>query len=119
MELDPRTIGSTASYKLLIGCVVPRPIAWVSTIGADGLPNLAPRPHPSAGVVPASLWRRRMAQAQQAIAVRTLAVVPVKRAMSGVRLGAAGEGDAPLSASPMTLRRRSTILTQAATVRYP
>jgi hypothetical protein len=36
MELDPRTIGSHASYKLLKGCVVPRPIAWVSTIGADG-----------------------------------------------------------------------------------
>jgi len=42
MELDPGTIGTTASYKLLIGCVVPRPIAWVSTIGADGVPNLAP-----------------------------------------------------------------------------
>ena len=32
----------TASYKLLIGCVVPRPIAWVSTLAADGVPNLAP-----------------------------------------------------------------------------
>ena len=42
MELDPQAIGPTASYKLLIGCVVPRPIAWVSTIGADGVPNLAP-----------------------------------------------------------------------------
>ena len=42
MELDPQTIGTAASYKLLIGCVVPRPIAWVSTIAADGVPNLAP-----------------------------------------------------------------------------
>ena len=42
MELEPRTIGTTNTYKLLIGCVVPRPIAWVSTIGADGVPNLAP-----------------------------------------------------------------------------
>src|SRR5215813_7388123 len=42
MELDPQVIGVTASYKLLIGCVVPRPIAWVSTLGADGVPNLAP-----------------------------------------------------------------------------
>jgi flavin reductase (DIM6/NTAB) family NADH-FMN oxidoreductase RutF len=42
MELDPQAIGTTASYKLLIGCVVPRPIAWVSTIAADGVPNLAP-----------------------------------------------------------------------------
>jgi len=42
MELDPQKIGTTASYKLLIGCVVPRPIAWVSTVAADGVPNLAP-----------------------------------------------------------------------------
>ena len=42
MELDPRTIGTASSYKLLIGCVVPRPIAWVSTLGADGVANLAP-----------------------------------------------------------------------------
>src|SRR5215471_19346735 len=42
MELDPQVIGVTASYKLLIGCVVPRPIAWVSSLGADGIPNLAP-----------------------------------------------------------------------------
>lgn len=29
-------------YKYLIGCVVPRPIAWVSTRSAAGAPNLAP-----------------------------------------------------------------------------
>jgi flavin reductase (DIM6/NTAB) family NADH-FMN oxidoreductase RutF len=42
MELDPRNIKPEAAYKLLIGCVVPRPIAWVSTVGADGVNNLAP-----------------------------------------------------------------------------
>ena len=42
MELDPVAIGSTASYKLLIGCVVPRPIAWVSTVSSEGVYNLAP-----------------------------------------------------------------------------
>ena len=42
MELDPRTMKSESTYKLLIGCVVPRPIAWVSTVGADGVNNLAP-----------------------------------------------------------------------------
>jgi flavin reductase (DIM6/NTAB) family NADH-FMN oxidoreductase RutF len=30
------------SYKLLTGAMVPRPIAFVSTVGADGVPNLAP-----------------------------------------------------------------------------
>jgi flavin reductase (DIM6/NTAB) family NADH-FMN oxidoreductase RutF len=42
MELDPRTAPPEVAYKLLIGCVVPRPIAWVSTVGADGVNNLAP-----------------------------------------------------------------------------
>jgi flavin reductase (DIM6/NTAB) family NADH-FMN oxidoreductase RutF len=30
------------NYKLLIGAVVPRPIAWVSTLNRDGTVNLAP-----------------------------------------------------------------------------
>jgi flavin reductase (DIM6/NTAB) family NADH-FMN oxidoreductase RutF len=42
MQLDPRTMSQQSTYKLLIGCVVPRPIAWVSTVGADGVNNLAP-----------------------------------------------------------------------------
>ena len=42
MQLDPEKMAATAVYKLLIGCVVPRPIAWVSTVDADGVNNLAP-----------------------------------------------------------------------------
>ena len=42
MELDPDAIGEAAAYRLLIGCVVPRPIAWVSTVDAAGIRNLAP-----------------------------------------------------------------------------
>ena len=42
MQFDPAVMSSQAVYKLLIGCVVPRPIAWVSTLGPDGVPNLAP-----------------------------------------------------------------------------
>ena len=42
MELDPQTLKAESTYKLLIGCVVPRPIAWVSTVGANGVNNLAP-----------------------------------------------------------------------------
>jgi flavin reductase (DIM6/NTAB) family NADH-FMN oxidoreductase RutF len=42
MQLDPEKMAPAAIYKLLIGCVVPRPIAWVSTIDADGVNNLAP-----------------------------------------------------------------------------
>ncbi len=42
MELDPRTLSVAERYKLLIGVIVPRPIALVSTISPDGRPNLAP-----------------------------------------------------------------------------
>ena len=30
------------AYRLLTSLVIPRPIAWISTIAADGTPNLAP-----------------------------------------------------------------------------
>jgi len=42
MDIDPDQLPPRDRYKLLIGCIVPRPIAFVSTISADGLPNLAP-----------------------------------------------------------------------------
>ncbi|USZ69642.1 flavin reductase family protein [Halorussus salilacus] len=40
MELDPDEVPSL--YRTLAGAVVPRPIAWVSTTGPDGVDNLAP-----------------------------------------------------------------------------
>jgi len=42
ITLDPHELGTTANYKLLIGSIVPRPIAWISTLSADGKGNLAP-----------------------------------------------------------------------------
>ena len=42
MELDPAELSTAERYKLVIGCVTPRPIAFVSTISADGRSNLAP-----------------------------------------------------------------------------
>ena len=42
MQIDPQTAPQQSIYKLLIGCVVPRPIAWVSSLSADGIANLAP-----------------------------------------------------------------------------
>jgi flavin reductase (DIM6/NTAB) family NADH-FMN oxidoreductase RutF len=42
VQLDPRTLSSTAVYKLLISSVVPRPIAWVSSVDPAGVLNLAP-----------------------------------------------------------------------------
>jgi len=42
MELDPATLATEASYRLLTGIVVPRPVAWVTTQSAAGVVNLAP-----------------------------------------------------------------------------
>jgi len=42
MELNPDDLDVRDRYKLLIGCIVPRPIAYVSTIDAEGRTNLAP-----------------------------------------------------------------------------
>ncbi|MCC7442620.1 MAG: flavin reductase family protein [Bdellovibrionales bacterium] len=40
--LDIATLDPAAGYKLLIGSIVPRPIAWVSTVSARGVTNVAP-----------------------------------------------------------------------------
>lgn len=42
VTFDFTTLTPRERYKLLIGAVVPRPIALVTTIGSDGLPNAAP-----------------------------------------------------------------------------
>lgn len=42
MELDPKTIPYQSMYKIMIGSIVPRPIGWISTIGENGVFNLAP-----------------------------------------------------------------------------
>jgi len=42
MEINPREIPVKERYKLLSGSILPRPIAFVSTISKDGIPNLAP-----------------------------------------------------------------------------
>lgn len=42
MQFDPKDLTEKDVYKLLVGSVVPRPIAWVSTISTEGVVNLAP-----------------------------------------------------------------------------
>lgn len=41
-QLDPAELGTRAAYLLVTGCVVPRPIGWISTLAPDGTMNLAP-----------------------------------------------------------------------------
>ena len=42
MILKPEDLSIKDNYKLIIGSVLPRPIALVSTLSDDGVPNLAP-----------------------------------------------------------------------------
>lgn len=42
MIIDTAELDATEAYKLLIGSIVPRAIAWVSTVSTDGVANLAP-----------------------------------------------------------------------------
>jgi len=42
MHATPADLPHREFYNILISCVAPRPIAWVSTLSASGQPNLAP-----------------------------------------------------------------------------
>jgi flavin reductase (DIM6/NTAB) family NADH-FMN oxidoreductase RutF len=42
VDFDPAVMDRDSFYRLLTAVVVPRPIAWVSSVGADGVANLAP-----------------------------------------------------------------------------
>ena len=42
MEIDIKDLEPSMIYKLMISSIVPRPIAWVSTISKDGVLNIAP-----------------------------------------------------------------------------
>ena len=42
MKFDPSKIDNKLIYRLLTSTVIPRPIAWVSSISEEGINNLAP-----------------------------------------------------------------------------
>ena len=42
MNIDPAAVSHPELHRFMISVVIPRPIAWVSSIGADGRHNLAP-----------------------------------------------------------------------------
>lgn len=42
MQIDISELDQQNAYKIIIGCIVPRPIAWVSTVDEHGSANLAP-----------------------------------------------------------------------------
>ncbi|MDN3015915.1 flavin reductase family protein [Paenibacillus sp. BSR1-1] len=42
LSIDPATLSERENYKFLIGSIIPRPIAFVTTISKDGVLNGAP-----------------------------------------------------------------------------
>ena len=42
MKIDPATLSPDAAYFWQAATIVPRPIAWTSTLNEDGSANLAP-----------------------------------------------------------------------------
>ncbi|WP_065753967.1 flavin reductase family protein [Bradyrhizobium paxllaeri] len=42
MRIDPAYLDPETAYRLLTGIVVPRPIAWVTSLSGSGVLNLAP-----------------------------------------------------------------------------
>jgi flavin reductase (DIM6/NTAB) family NADH-FMN oxidoreductase RutF len=45
IDVEPKDLGAEACYRLLTGLVVPRPIAWVTTLSTERVVNLAPFSH--------------------------------------------------------------------------
>jgi flavin reductase (DIM6/NTAB) family NADH-FMN oxidoreductase RutF len=42
MRIDPAYLDAETAYRLITGVVVPRPIAWVTSLSGSGVVNLAP-----------------------------------------------------------------------------
>jgi flavin reductase (DIM6/NTAB) family NADH-FMN oxidoreductase RutF len=42
MQIDPKSHSHADNYKILTNVIVPRPIAWVTSLGTDDVVNLAP-----------------------------------------------------------------------------
>lgn len=42
LGIDPKDLSRQDVYKIMSGTVVPRPIAWITTISAEGVVNAAP-----------------------------------------------------------------------------
>jgi len=42
MKIDPATLDRKTAHEIMVGAALPRPIAFISTIGENGIYNLAP-----------------------------------------------------------------------------
>jgi len=42
MDIDPKSRTPEETYKLITGMIVPRPVAWITSLSSNGAVNLAP-----------------------------------------------------------------------------
>lgn len=42
MEISPRDLNREQTYKLMVGAIVPRPVAWITSLSPEGRVNAAP-----------------------------------------------------------------------------
>ena len=42
ITVETSGLATADAYRLLIGCVTPRPVAWITTVDAQGRVNAAP-----------------------------------------------------------------------------
>ncbi|MDC7789641.1 flavin reductase family protein [Rhodoplanes sp. TEM] len=42
VTIDSQSLDTEAAYRLIVGCVVPRPVAWITSVDRNGLVNAAP-----------------------------------------------------------------------------
>lgn len=40
--IEAQSLDHAAAYRMITGCVIPRPVAWITTTNHDGLVNVAP-----------------------------------------------------------------------------
>ena len=66
MTLDFEALAPREAYSWMINAITPRPIAWVSTISAEGKTNLAPFSYfqalcskPPMLMFSGAMWKRR------------------------------------------------------------
>ena len=42
ITIDAAGLDTAAAYRLIVGCVVPRPVAWITTVDENGRTNASP-----------------------------------------------------------------------------
>ena len=102
--IEPEELSNVERYRLMIDSIVPRPIAWVTTVNRDGVVNLAP-----------FSYFMGVASSPPALAISIGAREPIKDTLRNLRTSrqAVVHLVPPSIWRPSTSRRASTLTTSA------